>query len=76
MGGGRNSQIKLNSPSPNHSSDVEMVDLDREVDMKWDNTITITPEQAIRLILMKEKAIRIRKSRLQRQVLLEGLLRY
>ena len=52
-----------------------MVNLDRGVDMGWEQTITVTPEQAIRLILMREKAIRIRKSRLQRRLLLEGLLR-
>ena len=37
----------------------------RGVEMKWDQSVTITPEQAVRLILMKEKAVRIRKARLQ-----------
>ena len=68
-----NKMKNMNSPSPNHSSDLEMVD--RGVDMEWEQTITVTPEQAIRLILMKEKAIRLRKSRLKWRVLLEGHLR-
>ena len=70
-----NKMKNIKSPSPKHSSDVEMVVLDRGVEMDWEQTITITPEQAVRLILMKEKAVRIRKARLQRRVLLEELSR-
>ena len=52
-----------------------MLDLDRGVEIEWEQSVTINPEQAERLILIKDKAVRIRKARLQRRVLLEELSR-
>ena len=52
-----------------------MLDLDRGVEIEWEQSVTITPEQAVRLILMKDKAVRIRKARLQQWVFLEELSR-
>ena len=77
MGGDEppNKLRNIKSSSPKHSSDVEMIDLDRGMEMEWEQTINLTPEQAVRLILMKEKAVRIGKARLQRRVLLEELSR-
>ena len=60
-----NKSRNIKSPSPKHGSDVEMHDLDRGVEMEWEQFVTINLEQAVRLILMKEKADRIRKARLQ-----------
>ena len=50
-----------------------MLDLDRGVEMEWEQSVTITPEQAVRLILMKEKADRIRKAILQQRELLSWI---
>ena len=52
-----------------------MHNLDRGVEMEWEQSVIIAPEQAVRLILMKENAVRILKVRLKQRVFLEELSR-
>ena len=63
----------IKSPYPKYDSDVEMCDLDRAVEMEWMQSVIMTPEQLLRLISMKEKAIRIQKARHQKRVFKEEL---
>ena len=61
------------SPSPKHNSDVGMCNLDTVLEMEWEQTVVLTLEQVARLMVMKEKAIRIWRAKLQQRVFKEGL---
>ena len=55
--------------SSKHDSDVEMDDPDAEVEMELEQTVILTQEEMSILNDMKEKAIRIRRAKLQQKVL-------
>ena len=60
-------------PSSKHDSDVEMADPDAEMDMDWEYTDILTPEQITRLNDMKEKTFRIRRHKHQQRLFKEEL---
>ena len=54
-----------------------MYNLDQNtvVEIEWEQTVVLTPEQVARLMVTKEKANRIRRAKLQQRVFREGLAR-